>query len=226
MTEQSTSPIDQPVVKNEESAVETDQVNGQSETTESENSETDNSGKTETVYEIDGEKLTPEQIKEFKAGYLRQQDYTKKTQELAEERKKLSRNETESKADEIDPDVKAALDILKKAGVVTKEDLALSKAQEEDQKRFNALLTKFPELKAHERAIAQIGKVDNRDWEEIAKDYGFLKDDKLAKAKESKPIVGAKGVSTPKAKSVADMSPSEYREWKKQNLGDGLVTTN
>jgi hypothetical protein len=38
-------------------------------------------------YEIDGEKYTAEQLKEFKKGYLRQSDYTKKTQEVAAQRK-------------------------------------------------------------------------------------------------------------------------------------------
>lgn len=41
----------------------------------------------ETFFEIDGEKLTPQQIKEYKQGYLRQADYTKKTQEVANQRK-------------------------------------------------------------------------------------------------------------------------------------------
>ena len=40
----------------------------------------------EQFFEIDGEKLTPQQIKEYKQGYLRQSDYTKKTQELASQR--------------------------------------------------------------------------------------------------------------------------------------------
>lgn len=41
----------------------------------------------ETFFEIDGEKLTPQQIKEYRQGYLRQADYTKKTQEIASQRK-------------------------------------------------------------------------------------------------------------------------------------------
>jgi hypothetical protein len=39
-------------------------------------------------YEIDGEKVTPDQIKEWKMGNLRQQDYTRKTQEIARERQR------------------------------------------------------------------------------------------------------------------------------------------
>jgi hypothetical protein len=45
--------------------------------------------KEETPFELDldGEKLTLEQIKEFKKGYMRQSDYTRKTQEIATQRK-------------------------------------------------------------------------------------------------------------------------------------------
>lgn len=39
--------------------------------------------------DLDGEQLTLEQIREFKQGYLRQSDYTKKTQILAQERERL-----------------------------------------------------------------------------------------------------------------------------------------
>ncbi len=38
---------------------------------------------------LDGQEITSEQIKEWKNGYLRQSDYTKKTQELAKSRREL-----------------------------------------------------------------------------------------------------------------------------------------
>lgn len=38
---------------------------------------------------VGDEEYTPEEILEFKKGYMRQSDYTRKTQELAEERKRL-----------------------------------------------------------------------------------------------------------------------------------------
>jgi len=43
----------------------------------------------EPVVELDGEKIPVSEVKEWKQGYLRQQDYTKKTQALAEERRQL-----------------------------------------------------------------------------------------------------------------------------------------
>lgn len=41
----------------------------------------------ETKINIDGEEFTLEQIKEFRQGYMRQSDYTKKTQSIASQRK-------------------------------------------------------------------------------------------------------------------------------------------
>lgn len=43
--------------------------------------------------ELDGEKITYDQIREFRKGSLRQSDYTKKTQELSKMRKELSEAE-------------------------------------------------------------------------------------------------------------------------------------
>lgn len=53
---------------------------------------------------IGDEEFTLEQIKEFRQGYLRQSDYTKKTQELADMRKELEANkepQAEVKQDEV-----------------------------------------------------------------------------------------------------------------------------
>ena len=57
-----------------------------------ENSEDVNTQPTETItneIEIGGEKYTLDEIKEFRQGYLRQSDYTRKTQELARQRKEM-----------------------------------------------------------------------------------------------------------------------------------------
>jgi len=43
----------------------------------------------EPVVELDGEKIPVSEVKEWKQGYLRQQDYTKKTQALADARKAI-----------------------------------------------------------------------------------------------------------------------------------------
>lgn len=51
----------------------------------------------EIAIELDGEKLTPKQIREWKKGQMLQADYTRKTQSLAEQRKAV-----EAKAQEIE----------------------------------------------------------------------------------------------------------------------------
>lgn len=43
----------------------------------------------ESFYEIDGEQITLEQIRDWKRGYLRESDYTQKTQALSSERKEI-----------------------------------------------------------------------------------------------------------------------------------------
>jgi len=219
MFEQSIVADDQPKAESTQQN-EQDQVNEQPEATgDSKESE---SAK-DSYVELDGEKVSIDQLKEWKQGYMRTQDYTKKTQELADEKRKLVRSDEPTKeVDEIDPDVAAALDALKKAGVVTKDDLAKQKAYEEDQKALKKLLKANPELKAHEKALRQIGLTDNRAWSDIAVEYGFVAKDKLSKAQAATPIAGTRGVpEPPKEKSVGDMTSNEYALWKKENLGRG-----
>jgi hypothetical protein len=71
---------------------------GQSETTEDEQSDL---SQDEIYYEIDGEEVSAEDIKKWKAGHLMQSDYTKKTQTLSEERKAFEQQQ-ESLKDKIE----------------------------------------------------------------------------------------------------------------------------
>ena len=165
---------------------------------------------------------TPEQIEEWKKGYMRQDDYTRKTQELAAERTKLARTPEVSKPEkEVDPDVEAAKKVLKESGFLTKEDLVQIKAQEADAKALRKLIKANPELKSQEEAIKRVGLTDNSSWQDIVTKYGFLKSDKLAKAKASQPVIGSKSIpSGEKAeKSIKNMTPAEYNAWKTKNLG-------
>lgn len=184
-------------------------------------------GHNEPTVEIDGEQVPLSLVKEWKAGHMRQEDYTRKTQELAAAKRDLARNQTTAKEyakpDDLPEEVKAAVETLKKAGFATKDDLKMLKVQEEDEKAFKKLVKSYPELKAHEKAIRQIGLTDHRAWEDIAKDYGFLGADKLAKAKAANPVKGVK--PSPEAKDtkvdIASMSDKEYEAWKAANLGKG-----
>ena len=70
-----------------EDVVVDDVVDGESTTVETDTPEVP---ETPTTYDIDGESYTLEQLREFKQGHLRQDDYTRKTQELARMREELS----------------------------------------------------------------------------------------------------------------------------------------
>ena len=182
----------------------------------------------ENLIEVNGEKVP---LEELKNGYLRQQDYTKKTTEVAQKRKELEEKERQlarqipqatSQDGELPDEVKEAVNVLKQAGVVTKEDLAMLQAQQEDEKHFQSILEANPELKKHEKALRAIGQTDSRAWEDIIVDYGFMQKDKIAQAKARQ----AKGYSTPedlepKSKPVSEMSDEEYEEWKKENFKSG-----
>lgn len=179
--------------------------------------------KTAHEIDLDGEKVTLDQIKEWKSGHMRQEDYTRKTQELAAERNKLARNPEPTKEIERNQELEAATKVLKESGFVTKEDLALLKAQEEDAKRLKKLIKANPELKIHEEAIKRVGMTDTSSWEDIVTKYGFLQKDKLAKAKAANSVVGTKStpVKEKSEKSISNMSTAEYEKWKKENLGSG-----
>lgn len=71
-------------------AIETDEAEAEAEVESEVNDETEGDDDSEElVYEIEGEQITLKELKELKEGGLRQSDYTKKTQALAEERKTL-----------------------------------------------------------------------------------------------------------------------------------------
>lgn len=167
----------------------------------------------EPSVQIDGEEVP---LEELKKGYMRQKDYTQKTQALSEQRKALGA-EPVQETNEVDPSLEQAVQVLKQQGFATKEDLVAMKAAEEDSKKLDDLLEANPDLKQHEKAIRKIGEGDNSAWEDIIQNYGFNKGNKLAKAKTSRPIKGASQTSVP-AKSLKDLSPDEFEAWKRANL--------
>ena len=57
-----------------------------------------------TPLKVDGTESSRSVLNELQDGYQRQSDYTRKTQELAEERKRLSQAEAIVSALETDPD--------------------------------------------------------------------------------------------------------------------------
>ena len=163
----------------------------------------------ETTIDVDGERIP---LDELKKGYMRQKDYTHKTQALAEERRKVTQPP-------VDPEVVKAAEVLKQYGFATKEDLEMERLRQEDEKNFQRLMEANPELKKDEKKIRAIGMNSNAAWEDIIHEYGFKEKTALKRARTSDNIVGAPTPKTqPKPKSVREMSSSEFKEWKKANL--------
>lgn len=184
-----------------------------------------------------GEELTRE---ELEAGYMRGKDYTTKTQQLAEEKRRLARGiapdapekkpaPKKAKAEEGEEDDDAD-QVRKRAaeyGLATKDDvdaavdkrLAKMQAEQDDKSKLDSLIEANPELKGKRKLLEQIGKTDTRAWEDIAKDpeYGFLpQGTKLEKANQA----GVMGERKAKEKSGAQpdfrsMTPQQFAEWEK-----------
>lgn len=182
---------------------------------------------------IDNESV---RLSELKQGYLRNKDYTQKTQEVAEMKKELEGKARElaradkpqlSTSEETDPEIAKAINLLKEHGMATKDDLQALEARQLDDKKLTKLIETNPDLKKHEQALRVIGKTDNRAWEDLVVKYGFKASDKLAKAKANVEIVGEPAAKTKEqSKKVKDLTTKEYGEWKKANLRSGGWASN
>lgn len=154
------------------------------------------------VIEIDGEEVTLDQIKEWKRGTLREQDYTKKTQSLAEERKALEAKLGELNS--ISDTLTAGETEIKKLLVADLDDIDLKELRESDYPEYLKVKetikdreSKYEELKqaaakAKQALIADEQKVvtemlgwsdsskrekDVSAYQDFAKDAGFTEKD-------------------------------------------------
>jgi len=152
-------------------------------------------------------------MNELKSGYLRQSDYTKKTQELAEERKGFETAEPV----EADADVDAAKKFLQSEGYLTQAEvdakLAAFEKRQEDGKLMASFFNSNPDLKQFKGAIETIAKTDDSAIEDIVVKYGFTSTDKLKKAK-ARGAVGTSSYEGGKEKAIEEMSSTEFAEWK------------
>ncbi len=164
------------------------------------------------TFEINWEIVT---LEELQKGYLRQSDYTKKTQELSKKEKELLQKVQPTEVDETD-------EYLKNKGYIKKEDLQAELdaklRQERDNYYLDKLIENNPSLKQHEEAIKKIALVDDSALDDIIVKYNFLTSDKLSKAKQRQ-VIG----SNPKEKEekgIADMTSDEWAAYKaKHGLG-------
>lgn len=146
----------------------TDQVlDEQSQTT---NQDAGEETTTPTLIEVNGETVD---LEELKKGYMRQSDYTKKTQALSQEKKENTLTDEE----------RNAVEFLKANKFITVDDLESMKKEQEQHLKLNDILASNPNLKQFESAIKAIGKTSDMAWEDIIVKFGFSAQDKLSKAK-------------------------------------------
>lgn len=200
----------------------TDQPNEESQDQPAEGREQPKADSSTTLYEVNGEELT---VEELKQGYMRQSDYTRKTQALKEQERLIARQGSQSESSDttVDPDDEAVVNELKKRGFVTKEELQklelTQKALMEDEKALNKLMQANPHLRQYESAIRKLGKVEpTKAYEDIVVEHGFTSKDKLSKARAALTPGSSNPKEEPKPKSIKDMTPQEYEAWKRENL--------
>lgn len=165
-------------------------------------------------------------LSELRNGYMRTQDYTKKTQELADERKNRNRNWGDNGQNQSgttnDDDEKKLEERMRKRGFATQEDLIKQQQRYDQDKRFAELLDYNPFLRPFEKAIRDIAESKGIAPEDVAEQYGFAKKDQLVDASRSRGLVGDNREWTgKKPKTVWDLSGDDYRNWIEQQRLNG-----
>ncbi len=155
--EQATDAVDETVEVSEEaenSADEADTEAAQEEQTEQDADEKSEDEQEPDVIDLDGEEVTLEQIRQWKSGNLREQDYTKKTMALADERKAVSAKLGELNS--IHEVLNAGEAEFKKALLGDLDDVDLKALRNDDYVEYQRTLeerkereAKFDELKAN-----------------------------------------------------------------------------
>ncbi len=162
--------------------------------------------------EIDGQQVDLEEVKK---GYMRQSDYTKKTQELAREKESMKTQGYQWQSWDEDWVKQAEVFvewILERYGL---KDLPKAMKVRELDESFDKIASYSPEIKAQERAIKKLAETEWISIEDVISNYGFLSNDKLEKARNSRPLVWRSGVVQEDKKSWSQLSPKEREEAKK-----------
>lgn len=160
-------------------------------------------------------------------GYLRQSDYTRKTQELAEERKMLDQKASQAQSQGYQGDVNddAAVDAYLKSKwystvseveSLIEQKLKWATKSQQDEQTLSSLIASNPELKQFEWAIRKIAATDDSAIEDIVVKYGFSSHDKLAKAKQRDIVGWTDKFQSDKKKPYAEWSAEEKEQFRKQ----------
>ena len=136
----------------------------------------------EEVVELDGEEVTLDQLREWKRGTLREQDYTKKTQALADERKALA-----SKLSEIDSTASVLLDAESEIFgllVADLDEIDLKQLRKDDYEEYSRIKEERAEREDKLKAIkVKVAEARNvvvaQEQENLVKSLGW--DDSIKK---------------------------------------------
>lgn len=151
-------------------------------------------------------------LDELKRWYLRQSDYTKKTTELANQRREIEASQEDLNA----------INALKQFWFATTDDIQkkISELQEQSKKEFefNSIINANPEIERHAEAIKIIQKTTNEPIEDIIEKYGFWQKDKLKKIVNNR-VIPSGWIDTTKTveKDFDQMSIQEFEAWNKAN---------
>lgn len=149
-------------------------------------------------------------LEELKRGYMRQSDYTRKTQEIAE-LKKQSAPQTESEDDEA-----ATREYLRKMGVVLKDDLETIDRKRQNESELQDILRNMPELSSQSEAIRRLSEVEGVSPSEVVSKYGFASKEKLERAKTAQYPMWANRKEKQEV-SIEDMTPAQYEKRKAES---------
>lgn len=154
----------------------------------------------EQLFEVNGEKVA---LEELKKGYMRQADYTRKTQEL-------KKSSTTSYDEE---ELNNFRQLMQQEGYVKKDDLETVKQRLKQEQEFELLVQSDPELKRLQPAIQALAENTWKSYEQVIEEYKLLSSSKLAKAKE-RSLVGDRNLEE-KTKTLDDMTPEEWASFQK-----------
>lgn len=160
-------------------------------------------------------------------GYLRQSDYTRKTQELAKEKEMLSKDAIKAQGQgyEWDPSDDEAVDAYLKNKWYAKADdleklvekkLQWLTKQQQDEQKISSLISSNPDLKQFEWAIRKIAATDDSAIEDIVVKYGFTNHDKLSIAKQRDIRGWGDKLESGKSKPVAERTKEDRAKFESQ----------
>ena len=160
-------------------------------------------------------------------GYLRQSDYTLKTQKLAEEKRMLEQQASQAQSEgyKWDPNDEESVESFLQARWYAKRDvveqlveqkLQWITKQQQDEQTLQSIIASNPDLKQFEWAIRKIAATDDSALEDIVVKYGFSSHDKLSKAKHRDIVWGWNRLESDKSKPVSEWNKDDRAKFEAQ----------